>query len=91
MATEESPQRAYRAACPGCGAPVLFRSAQSTHAVCGYCHSTVVRDGERLSRIGKMADVFDDYSRLQLMASGRWNGVGFTSGKPPWTTAPAPR
>ncbi len=78
MATEESPQRAYRAACPGCGAPVLFRSAQSTHAVCGYCHSTVVRDGERLSRIGKMADVFDDYSRLQLMASGRWNGVGFT-------------
>lgn len=78
MAQEESPQRVYRAACPGCGAPVLFRSAQSTHAVCGYCHSTVVRNGDALARIGKMADVFNDYSPLQLMASGRWNGQGFT-------------
>ena len=38
------------APCPGCGAPVEFRSA-STHAVCGYCQSTVVRQGEVLSRI----------------------------------------
>ena len=44
--SESSPQRAYRAACPGCGAPVSFRSAQSSHAVCGYCQSTVVRNGE---------------------------------------------
>lgn len=75
---EPSPQRAYRAPCPGCGAPVEFRSAQSTHAICAYCQSTVVRDGERLTRIGKMADVFADYSPLQLMASGKWNGRGFT-------------
>lgn len=78
MATEESPQRAYRAACPGCGAPVLFRNAQSTHAICGYCQSTVVRDGDTLSRVGKMAEVFNDYSPLQLFASGKWNGKGFT-------------
>ena len=64
-------QRAYRAPCPGCGAPVEFRSAQSTHAVCGYCQSTVVRSGEVLTRIGKMAELFDDHSPLQLMASGR--------------------
>jgi Domain of unknown function (DUF4178) len=51
---------------------VEFRSAQSTHAVCGYCHSTVVRQGEVLARIGKMAEVFDDYSPLQLFAAGRW-------------------
>lgn len=78
MASEESSQRAYRAACPGCGAPVLFRSAQSTHAVCGYCQSTVVRDGDTLARIGKMAEVFNDFSPLQLYASGRWMGQGFT-------------
>jgi hypothetical protein len=72
------PQRAYRAACPGCGAPVEFRSAQSTHAICAYCHSTVVRDGDTLSRIGRMAEVFDDFSPLQLMAAGRFNGRGFT-------------
>jgi ribosomal protein S27E len=64
-------QRSYRAPCPGCGAPVEFKSAQSTHAVCGYCQSTVVRSGEVLTRLGKMAELFDDHSPLQLMASGR--------------------
>ena len=76
MATEAS-QRVYRAPCPGCGAPVDFRSAQSTHAVCAYCQSTVVRQGETLSRIGKMAALFDDFSPLQLMASGQFDGQGF--------------
>ncbi len=70
MATSPT-QRSYRAPCPGCGAPVEFRSAQSTHAVCGYCQSTVVRSGEVLARLGKMAELFDDHSPLQLMASGR--------------------
>ncbi|GKT18421.1 DUF4178 domain-containing protein [Acidovorax sp. SUPP2522] len=68
---ESGTQRTYRAPCPGCGAPVEFKSAQSTHAVCPYCQSTVVRSGEVLTRVGKMAEVFDDHSPLQLMASGR--------------------
>lgn len=67
---DPSPLRAYRAACPGCGAPVEFRSAQSTHAICGYCHSTVVRDGDVLRRVGKMGELFEDHSPLQLQASG---------------------
>ena len=70
MATNPT-QRSYRAPCPGCGAPVEFKSAQSSHAVCGYCQSTVLRQGEVLQRIGKMAELFDDHSPLQLMASGR--------------------
>ena len=37
----------------------------------------VVRDGETLSRIGKMAELFDDHSPLQLHASGVWNGQDF--------------
>ena len=69
-------QRHYRAPCPGCGAPVEFRSAQSTHAVCPYCQSTVVRSGEVLARVGKMAELFDDHSPLQLMASGRFKAGG---------------
>ena len=72
MATDPT-QRAYRAPCPGCGAPVEFKSAQSTHAVCGYCQSTVVRSGDVLTRLGKMAELFDDHSPLQLFASGRIN------------------
>ena len=77
MATSSTPsasappaQRHYSAPCPGCGAPVEFQSAQSSYAVCSYCQSTVVRSGEVLSRIGKMAEVFDDHSPLQLRASG---------------------
>jgi len=71
-------QRHYRAPCPGCGAPVAFASAQSTHAVCGYCQSSIVRDGETLSRIGKMAELFDDHSLLQLHSAGQWQGQAFT-------------
>ena len=75
---EDTPQRAYRAACPSCGAPIEFRSAQSTHAVCAYCQSTVVRSGETLARVGKMAELFNDFSPLQLQAEGVFNGQPFT-------------
>ena len=71
-------QRAYRAPCPGCGAPVEFRSAQSTHAVCAYCHSTVVREGDKLTRLGKMAELFDDHSPLRLLVSGSIGKNAFT-------------
>lgn len=70
--------RAYRAACPNCGAPVEFASAASASAVCGYCQSTLVREGEALRRIGVSGELFDDHSPLQLGASGRWQGVAFT-------------
>ena len=72
------PQRAYRAPCPGCGAPIEFRSAQSTHAVCPYCQSTVVRSGDTLARVGKMAELFDDFSPLQMHAEGVFEGQHFT-------------
>jgi endogenous inhibitor of DNA gyrase (YacG/DUF329 family) len=71
-------QRTYTAPCPGCGAPVGFRSAQSTHAVCSYCRSTVVREGATLARIGRMAELFEDHSPLQLLARGSWNQRPFT-------------
>lgn len=70
--------RAYRAACPNCGAPVEFRSAASASAVCGYCRSTLVREGEALRRIGESAELFDDHSPLQLGVTGRWQGLAFT-------------
>ncbi|MCE4553466.1 DUF4178 domain-containing protein [Pelomonas cellulosilytica] len=70
-------QRRWRAACPNCGAPVEFASAASTTAVCGFCRSTLLRDGETLARIGQSAEIFDDYSPLQLGATGRWMGSGF--------------
>lgn len=78
MTTEPSPQRAYRAACPNCGAPVDFRSAASAFAVCSFCRSTLVRDGETLRKTGEASELFDDHSPLQLGATGAAQGSGFT-------------
>lgn len=76
---EQAPaaQRRWRAACPNCGAPVEFASAASASAVCSFCRSTLLRDGETLARIGQSAEIFEDYSPLQLGATGRWMGSGF--------------
>jgi hypothetical protein len=71
-------QRVWRAACPNCGAPVEFASAASSSAVCSFCRSTLLRDGEALRRIGVVAELFDDHSPLQLGAAGRRQGVAFT-------------
>lgn len=38
----------------------------------------MVRSGEALSRLGKMAELFEDHSPLQLMAAGQWQGRAFT-------------
>lgn len=80
MATDApgSPQRAYRAACPNCGAPVEFRSAASPMAVCSFCRSTLLRDGEALKRIGTSAELFDDHSPLQLGVAGKYQGAAFS-------------
>jgi hypothetical protein len=77
-AGDNGSQRYYRAPCPGCGAPVEFRSAQSSYAVCPYCQSTVVRQGDTLARTGKMAELFEDFSPLQLLAAGRIQDQPFT-------------
>lgn len=73
---ETGTQRLYRAPCPACGARVVFQSAQATHAVCSYCRSVVVRSGDALTRVGEVAEVFDDHSPLQMGASGRLNVNG---------------
>jgi len=78
LATTPSPQRAYRAACPNCGAPVEFASAATPFAVCGFCRSVVVRAGDALRKVGESAEVFDDHSPLQLGVSGKYQGAAFT-------------
>lgn len=63
--------------CPSCGAPVAFRSSASVYAVCEFCRSTLLRDGEDLKNLGRMADLMDDPSRIQLGSEGRYRGVHF--------------
>ena len=46
----------FHANCPACGAPVELKSAAAVMAVCSFCKSTLLRDGETLSDIGKMSE-----------------------------------
>ena len=66
------------ATCPGCGAPVVFRSAASILAVCEYCQSTLLRQDAAVEDIGKMAALAEDRSPLQLGSEGRYRDVPFT-------------
>jgi hypothetical protein len=76
--TEPTAQRHWQAACPNCGAPVEFASAASVCAVCSFCRSTLLRDGESLKKIGVSAELFEDYSPLQIGSAGRFAGEAFT-------------
>lgn len=63
--------------CPSCAAPVVFRSAASILAVCDYCKSTLIRHDMDLENIGKMGELLEDASPLQLAAEGRYRDGHF--------------
>ena len=67
----------FSAACPSCGAPVVFRSAGSVMAVCEYCQTTVLREDQSVTDHGEMSAVLEDYSPLQIGSSGIYDGVNF--------------
>ena len=65
-------------ACPGCGAPVQFKSSASVMAVCEYCKTTLLKDAGSVRDLGKMSDVLEDYSPLQIGTSGRLPAGSFS-------------
>ena len=68
--------------CPGCGAPVEFRSAQSTlRGLQLLPQHGRARRRRRCARIGKMAELFDDHSPLQLGAPAA-SRAGLHAGRP---------
>ncbi|MEO6339229.1 MAG: DUF4178 domain-containing protein [Caulobacteraceae bacterium] len=58
------------AACPSCGAEIRFQSAAMPVKVCEYCHSAVVRTGQDLAAVGKVASLPDDVSPLKIGTRG---------------------
>jgi hypothetical protein len=66
-----------RLACPACGAPVTFTSAQSLLAVCDHCRATLIRRDLDVERIGTMAALLEDATALRLGAEGDWRGTHF--------------
>lgn len=63
--------------CPSCGANVSFKSKASVFAVCSFCKSTLVRHDMNLEAVGKMAELQDDMSPLQIGTTGKHNGKSF--------------
>jgi len=63
--------------CPSCGAEVVFRAPASIMAVCGYCRSTLVRTDQAVENLGRMAELMDDPTLLQLGAEGVYKGRHF--------------
>ncbi len=68
----------FTAPCPGFGAPLDFRSPASIMAVCAYCQSTAIRQGDSLTTQGEISAILDDLSPLQLGVTGNYLGNSFT-------------
>jgi ribosomal protein L37AE/L43A len=68
---------AKTAQCPSCGAPVTFRTSVSILAVCEYCRTTLLNADGRIEDLGKMAELAQDRSRLQVGADGAYHGKRF--------------
>jgi Domain of unknown function (DUF4178) len=64
--------------CPGCGAPVQFKSSASVLAVCEFCKTTLLKDAESVKNLGKMSDLLEDYSPLQIGTSGQFAHKSFS-------------
>lgn len=64
--------------CPSCGAEVKFRSHASVMAVCEYCSTRVLKDGDAVKDLGKISAVLEDYSPIQIGTAGTLGGRPFT-------------
>ncbi len=69
--------KSFSAACPTCAAPVEFHVSSSLVAVCEFCRSVVSRTNKKLEEHGKVADIVQSRSPLQLGVTGKFNGKRF--------------
>ena len=63
--------------CPSCGAPVEFKSGQSIVVICNYCRSAVARTDRELKDLGKVAELVETGSPLDIGLRGKWRDQTF--------------
>ncbi len=63
--------------CPACGAEVLFKSRASIFGVCSFCNSTLVRHDMNIESLGKMTEMPQDMSPLQIGTTGFFDNSRF--------------
>src|ERR687893_391748 len=68
---------ALRANCPAFGAEVLFKTGSSVVVVCEFCRSVVARTDRGIEDLGKVADVVESGSPLEVGLRGVYLGVAF--------------
>ena len=68
---------ALQANCPSCGAQVLFKTGSSVVVVCEFCRSVVARTDRGIEDAGKVADVVESGSPLEVGLRGVFVGVAF--------------
>jgi Zn finger protein HypA/HybF involved in hydrogenase expression len=66
-----------QANCPACGAPVSFKTGSSIVVVCEFCHSVVARTDRALEDLGKVAEIADTGSPLDIGLKGTSQHVSF--------------
>jgi uncharacterized Zn finger protein (UPF0148 family) len=66
-----------QANCPACGAPVAFKQGSSIVVVCEFCHSVVARTDRALEDLGKVAEIAETGSPLDLGLRGSYRSVPF--------------
>jgi Domain of unknown function (DUF4178) len=66
-----------QASCPACGAPIQFKIGSSIVRICDYCNSVVARGDRKLEDLGKVADLVETGSPLQVGLRGVYRGVPF--------------
>ena len=63
--------------CPSCGAQIEFKSGQSIVVICEYCRSAVARTDRDLKDLGKVAELVETGSPLDVGLRGKWRDVPF--------------
>ena len=68
---------AFQASCPACGAQVIFKTGSSVVVVCEFCNSVVARTDRGIEDVGKVADVVESGSPLEVGLRGVFLNVAF--------------
>jgi DNA-directed RNA polymerase subunit RPC12/RpoP len=66
-----------QASCPSCGGEMKFVSKSTLYAACPYCSSLILRKDLDVELVGKLGQLQDDGTPVQLGTRGRYRGRGF--------------
>ncbi|MCB1024612.1 MAG: DUF4178 domain-containing protein [Acidobacteria bacterium] len=66
-----------KANCPSCAGPIEFKAGSTIVVVCPFCRSAVARTDRKLEDLGKVAEIVQSQSPLQLGIRGEFNGNKF--------------